>query len=78
MLLDLSMPRLGGEEALIEMRRIEPDARILLTSGYSEDEAMHRIAARRGVAFLKKPYQLDELVERLEEVLHLDGHPDGS
>ncbi len=77
-LLDLSMPRLGGEEALIEMRRIEPDARILLTSGYSEDEAMHRIAARRGVAFLKKPYQLDELVERLEEVLHLDGHPDGS
>ena len=38
---------------------------------------MHRIAARRGVAFLKKPYQLDELVERLEEVLHLDGHPDG-
>ena len=68
-LLDLSMPRLGGEQALIEMRKLRPDARILLTSGYAEDDAMHRIAARQGVGFLKKPYRLDELSQRLDEVL---------
>jgi PAS domain S-box-containing protein len=68
-LLDLSMPRLSGEETLVEIRKLRPEARILLTSGFSEQEAMHRIARRRGVAFIQKPYRLEELVERLTQVL---------
>jgi PAS domain S-box-containing protein len=68
-LLDLSMPRLSGEETLVEIRKLRPEARILLTSGFSEQEAMHRIARRRGVSFIQKPYRLEELVERLTQVL---------
>jgi CheY-like chemotaxis protein len=37
-LLDTTMPRLGGEQALRAMRRIRPDVRIILTSGYSEED----------------------------------------
>jgi len=35
-LLDLTMPRMDGEEALAEMRRINPDVPVILISGYSE------------------------------------------
>ncbi len=68
-LLDMSMPRLDGEAALVEMRKVRPDVRILLTSGFSEQDAMHRIARRRGVGFIQKPYRAAELLEHLAEVL---------
>lgn len=68
-LLDLCMPRMDGESALEAMREVQPEVRVLLSSGYSEQEAMHRIAERQGVAFIQKPYRLEQLVEKLQEVL---------
>ncbi|MHC4375960.1 MAG: PAS domain S-box protein [Planctomycetota bacterium] len=68
-LLDLCMPRMDGETALEAMREVQPEVRVLLSSGYSEQEAMHRIAERQGVAFIQKPYRLEQLVEKLQEVL---------
>src|SRR5262249_55046272 len=55
-LLDLTMPRLGGLEALAEMRRERADVRALLMSGYSLDDVSQRFADWKLAGFLQKPF----------------------
>jgi len=64
-LLDLTMPRLDGEGMLARIRALDPGVRVLLTSGYAEQDAMHRIASRAGVEFLQKPWRLEDLLGKL-------------
>lgn len=68
-LLDLTMPRLDGEQTLRRLRERDPGARVLLMSGYSAEEAAERFRDLGPVAFLQKPFRLADLRERLEEVL---------
>ncbi len=63
-LLDMTMPDLNGPEVLAVLRRIQPDVRVVLTSGYSEENAARHLAEGR-CAFLQKPFRMDQLVERL-------------
>jgi PAS domain S-box-containing protein len=60
-LLDLTMPALGGEEVFRAMRSIRPDVRVVLMSGYSS----HQLAARYGseglAGFIQKPFRFEEL-----------------
>ena len=69
-LLDLTMPEMNGEEAYREMRRIKPDARVILSSGYSEQEAASHFAGQGLAGFIHKPYRATELSARLREVLN--------
>ncbi|QDU69703.1 response regulator [Engelhardtia mirabilis] len=68
-LLDLTMPRLSGEQTLNELRRRRTDLPVLLSSGFAEHAVMDRLAGREGVHFLHKPYRLGELVEKLRAAL---------
>lgn len=71
-LLDLTMPRMDGETAFRQMREIIPGLRVLLTSGYSEQEIMARFAGQGHVGFIQKPYKQTELIEKLRVVLEDD------
>src|SRR5690606_9635760 len=71
-LLDLTMPRMDGETAFRQMREIIPGLRVLLTSGYSEQEIMARFAGQGHVGFIQKPYKQAELIEKLRIVLEDD------
>jgi CheY-like chemotaxis protein len=64
-LLDLVMPRLDGEAAFREIRAIRPDARVLLTSGYSEQEISERFAEAGIAGFLEKPFRFAALAAKL-------------
>ncbi|HEY6000124.1 MAG TPA: ATP-binding protein [bacterium] len=68
-LLDLTMPRMGGEEAFNEMHRIDPGVPVLLMSGFDEQESVARLEGRGLAGFVRKPYRLQTLLERLREVL---------
>ncbi len=68
-LLDITMPRMGGEETFAELRRIRDDVRVLLASGYSEQEAMSRFAGKGLAGFVEKPFRAQTLLEKLEAVL---------
>ncbi len=68
-LLDVTMPNLDGADTLAEMRRLRPDVKIVLSSGYDKREATRKIAEGGIAAFLHKPYLPIELVDRLREVL---------
>jgi len=64
-LLDMTMPRMGGAEAFSEMRRIKPDVRVILTSGYNEQSATQRFAGKGLAGFVQKPYRPDVLLARI-------------
>jgi PAS domain S-box-containing protein len=68
-LLDLTMPRLDGMEVLGLLRRLRPDVRVLLMSGYSDDEVAQRFGAQPAAMFIKKPFQYDDLAARLAALL---------
>ena len=68
-LLDTTMPRLSGEQALRAMRRIRPDVRIILTSGYGKEDALTRFSDLAPDAFLQKPYSFSALIRSLQAVL---------
>ncbi|HUO28248.1 MAG TPA: PAS domain S-box protein [Bryobacteraceae bacterium] len=68
-LLDLTMPVLGGEEALRALRAVQPDVKIVLSSGFNEAEAIQRFADERFSGFLQKPYSAAQLAEKVKAVL---------
>ena len=68
-LLDMTMPHMGGEEAYRELRQIKPDVRVLLSSGYTEAEATDRFAGKHLAGFIQKPYRATALIEKINEVL---------
>jgi CheY-like chemotaxis protein len=68
-LLDLTMPVMGGEETLAGLKKLRPDVPVLLSSGYSEWEAMRLFSAKGLTGFIQKPYPPARLVEALRNVL---------
>jgi signal transduction histidine kinase len=68
-LLDLTMPHMSGEQVFHELRRMQPDARIVLCSGYSEDKATSRFARNELAGFLQKPFTPEELQSKIKGVL---------
>ncbi len=68
-LLDLKMPEMDGEEALASIRGIQSDAKVILSSGYAEEEAAGRPRRTGPVGFIQKPYQLATLQQILRETL---------
>ncbi|HZQ10699.1 MAG TPA: PAS domain-containing protein, partial [Anaerolineae bacterium] len=68
-MLDMTMPRMSGEETLARLKEINPDVRVLLMSGYSEQEASNRFNGKGVSGFMQKPYTPQDLQEKLYEIL---------
>jgi len=65
-LLDLTIPRMNGWEALAAMRALRPDLPVILSSGYDEAQVMQTVQPERPQAFLHKPYRLADLKAALK------------
>ena len=68
-LLDRTMPGLSGEEVVAELRKLRPDVRIVLASGYSEERASVDFQSDDLAGFLQKPFIPEDLVTRIREAL---------
>ncbi len=68
-LLDMTMPVMGGEEAFRQLKTIRPDIRVILSSGYNEVEAIRRFAGKGLAGFLQKPYNIVTLIDKVRAVL---------
>jgi two-component system cell cycle sensor histidine kinase/response regulator CckA len=68
-LLDMSMPEMNGEQTLHELRAIRPDVRIVLMTGYAEDDVQLRFEPDQLAGFLAKPFAKRELGEVIERAM---------
>ncbi|HWD98560.1 MAG TPA: response regulator, partial [Bryobacteraceae bacterium] len=68
-LLDMTMPVMGGEEALRNLKTINPGVRVLLSSGFNEVEAIRRFTGKGLAGFIQKPYTAAALAEKVRAVL---------
>jgi CheY-like chemotaxis protein len=68
-ILDMIMPEMGGGETYDKMKDINPDVKVLLSSGYSIDGQAKEILARGCDGFIQKPLRTNELSEKVWEIL---------
>jgi CheY-like chemotaxis protein len=68
-LMDFSMPRMDGITAFEELRKIDPAVKVLLSSGYDEEDATRRFSEKGLSGFIQKPYEMERLKRVLLRVL---------
>ncbi len=56
-ILDLTMPRMDGEQCFRELRQIRPELKVIISSGYNEQEVTHKFMGKGLVGFIQKPYR---------------------
>ena len=72
-LLDLTMPHLDGEQTYEELRHVKPDVRVIMSSGYNQQDVAQRFIGKQLSGFIQKPYKLTALSEVLRTAL--EGSP---
>jgi two-component system, cell cycle sensor histidine kinase and response regulator CckA len=68
-ILDVTMPDLSGDQVLEELRRRRAGLKVLLCSGYAEEEMKERFSSQDMASFLQKPYTRSALEARLRYLL---------
>ncbi|HEU4952036.1 MAG TPA: response regulator [Holophagaceae bacterium] len=68
-LMDLTMPGMDGREAFRHMKLRRPDLRVILSSGYSEQEAIQAFRGKGLAGFIQKPYRMADLGEAVARAM---------
>jgi CheY-like chemotaxis protein len=68
-IMDMIMPGMGGGETFDRLKRIDPDIRVLLSSGYSINGQASKILARGCDGFIQKPFNLIQLSDKIQQIL---------
>jgi CheY-like chemotaxis protein len=74
-LVDWTMPVMGGDEVVAILNRDYPSLRIIVTSGYPEEDVRRAFPPGALAGFLQKPYSMATLTEKVEETLRGGGGP---
>ena len=67
--LDLGMPGMGGRKCLEHLRELDPQVKVIVASGYAEESLDQTLKQAGAARFMRKPYQLGEMVKNIREVL---------
>ena len=68
-LMDLSMPGMGGRKAMTELLRMDPQVKVLISSGYSSRRQVEECLASGAAGFIGKPYRIVSLLKDIRRVL---------
>jgi two-component system, cell cycle sensor histidine kinase and response regulator CckA len=68
-ILDMIMPGMDGFGVFQILKKINPNIKVIITSGYTVDRRMNQILASGPHGYLKKPYTLDELSEEIARTI---------
>ena len=77
-LLDMVMPVLSGHDAYLKLQILDPDVKVLLCSGFKQDQRVEEILKHGAVGFVQKPYALHELSTAIHRAMALPRHPKGA
>lgn len=68
-LLDMIMPKMGGHQAFYQLRTIDPDVKVLLSSGFVSEEEVHDLLDQGACGFLPKPHRLPQVAKAIRAAL---------
>jgi len=68
-ILDMIMPKLGGHSTFYQIRELDPNISVLLSSGYVSPTAVNDLLANGAAGFLQKPHRIKTLAEELRRIL---------
>lgn len=68
-ILDMVMPDINGDKVFGHLRDINPTIKILLSTGYSEDEHIEDLIANGNASFIQKPFTIETITPVLKELL---------
>jgi CheY-like chemotaxis protein len=68
-ILDLSMPGMGGQQCLESLQRLRPGLPVLIASGYHADQRVRQALNAGAAGFVAKPFTRAELLQKVREIL---------
>ncbi len=68
-LLDMAMPKKSGKEVFVELKKIDGNVKVILSSGFRQDRRVDETMNLGVCEFLQKPYSLKQLMKIMERVL---------
>ena len=77
-ILDLSLPYLSGIEVLHRIRKIHPLAKVIISSGFAEDNPFWNLDAAGHAAYITKPFRPNELLQLVRQILDQSTSPSPS
>ncbi len=69
-LLDMIMPRMSGEEVYKEIKKINPEVKVLLTSGFMQDDRVQKVMNCGVNGFIQKPYTIEKLSKAIYDTIN--------
>ncbi|HSH01134.1 MAG TPA: response regulator [Anaerolineae bacterium] len=67
-LLDMQLPDINGSEIIPQLKEINPDVKIIISSGHDQWDVSHQLPKDPNIYFLQKPYRMSTLFNKLNEV----------
>ena len=67
---DFNMPEMDGQEVMHKLRKIDPHVKVMLSSGGLPDTDEEEVINRGFNGFIKKPYNMNTLCEKMSEILN--------
>jgi two-component system, cell cycle sensor histidine kinase and response regulator CckA len=68
-ILDMVLPLLSGADVLTAIRSIDPEARVIMTSGYDAETVLKKVSNSKSVHFMSKPCDIHVLAQMVREAL---------
>jgi two-component system cell cycle sensor histidine kinase/response regulator CckA len=68
-ILDMILPKIDGVETFDRLRELNPDVRVILSSGYDVDDRVKELLGRGALGFIQKPYHIEALLNMVRKVL---------
>ena len=62
MFLDIRMPEMDGIQTLKEIKKIRPDTTVIMMTGYSLDEMVHKAIEEKAADIIYKPFEIDKVL----------------
>ncbi|PIE59524.1 MAG: hypothetical protein CSA32_04000 [Desulfobulbus propionicus] len=72
-ILDLIMPKMSGKECFLGLRKLDPEVKVILSSGFGQDDKILEMLDAGAVTFLQKPFTIKSLTDILTTHLEPDG-----
>jgi|GEM_PF-1410122 PAS domain S-box-containing protein len=69
-LLDMIMPVMDGKDTLHNLKNINSEVKVLMSSGYAPDNEVKRLIESKTVSFIQKPFKTNELIEAVKNMIY--------